>query len=74
MRKRHKIGDPPSWQHRLVLVFGWLFGITILLFAAWAVTLLVDWARVDDCLNKGGRYDYEIGECDFEENHSSPED
>jgi len=34
--------------------------------------LFIDWARVDDCLDQGGSYDYEGGECDFETNHVIP--
>ena len=34
---------------------------------------VIDWARADDCLDKGGSYDYERGECDFESNHVIPE-
>jgi hypothetical protein len=29
-------------------------------------------AEVDDCLDRGGRYDDELGQCDFEENHPKP--
>jgi hypothetical protein len=62
----------PSWQRKLVLVLGSLFSATLLLFVVWAVVLFIDWARVDDCLDKGGSYDYESGECDFKANHVIP--
>lgn len=72
MLSKYKKKDAPSWQRKLVLIVGALFGATFLLFAAWAVLLLIDWARVDDCLDKGGSYNYESGECDFEWNHVMP--
>ena len=48
---------------------GSLCAATFLLFVVWAVMLFIDWARVDDCLDQGGSYNYERGECDFEANH-----
>jgi len=74
MLSKHKIKEAPSWQRKLVLIVASLFGVTLLLFVAWAVLLFIDWARVDDCLDKGGSYDYERGECDFQSNHVVPED
>jgi len=73
LRKYEKKGAP-SWQRKLVLVLGSLFGATFLLFAVWAVTLYIDQARVDACLDKGGSYDFERNACDFESNHAGPED
>jgi hypothetical protein len=29
-------------------------------------------AEVDDCLDRGGSYDDELGQCDFEGNHPKP--
>ncbi len=72
MLSKYKKKGSPSWQRKLVLFLGSLFGATLLLFVVWAVTLSIDWARVDDCLDKGGSYDYERGECDFEANHVIP--
>jgi len=72
MLHRYKKQAAPTWQRKLVLVLGALCAATFLLFVVWAVTLFVDWARVDDCLDNGGSYDYERGECDFETNHSTP--
>jgi hypothetical protein len=72
MFKRHKIGEASVAERKLVLVFGSLLAITLLLFAAWAVTLFINTAAVDDCLDQGGSYDYEQGSCDFEVNHSKP--
>lgn len=51
---------------------GALLGATLLLFFAWTVVLLIDWGRVDACLDKGGSYDYERGECDFQSSHVAP--
>lgn len=48
-----------------MLLLGWLFGATLLLFVVWAIVLFIDRARVDDCLEQGGTYDYEIGECEL---------
>lgn len=72
MLKRHKIGEASDAERKLVLVFGSLLAITLLLFAVWAVTLFVNTAAVDDCLDQGGSYDYEHGRCDFEVNHPKP--
>ena len=74
MLNRHKLKEAPSWQRKLVLLLGSLVGATILLLVVWAVVLFVDWARVDDCLDKGGSYDYQRGECDFETSHVVPKE
>lgn len=68
MLKTYKKQDAPAWQRRVLLFIGALFAATILLFAAWAVLLFIDWARIDDCLDRGGSYDYETDECDFDSN------
>jgi len=68
MLKKYKKTEAPSWHRKLVLVLGALCAATFLLFVVWAVLLLIDWARVDDCLDRGGSYDYERAECDFEVN------
>ena len=72
MFKRHKIGEASAAERKLVLVFGSLLGITVLLFAVWAVMLFINTAAIDDCLDSGGSYDYEQGRCDYEFNHPSP--
>ena len=72
MFKRYAKQDAPAWQRRLVLLLWSLFAATLLLFAAWAVVLFIDWARVDTCLDQGGSYDYERSECDFENDHLRP--
>jgi hypothetical protein len=74
MLSKYKKTEAPSWQQKLILVLWALFGATLLLFVVWAVILFIDWARVDDCLDKGGSYDYERAECDFQSNHTVPED
>jgi hypothetical protein len=73
MLSKYKKEDAPPWERKLVLVLGSLSGATILLFMVWAIMLFIDWARVDDCLDKGGSYDYKGGKCDFESNHVIPE-
>jgi hypothetical protein len=67
MLRKYKKKDAPSWQRKLVVIVAALFGATLLLFVAWAVILVIDWARVDDCLDSGGRYNYETGECEFQQ-------
>ena len=69
MLKRYDKQEASSWDRKLTIVLGSLFGITLLLFAVWAVTLFINWAEVDDCLDQGGSYDYEAGDCDFDTNH-----
>lgn len=72
MLKRHKIGEAPAWQRKLIIVVGALFAATLLLFVFWAVTLFINWAEIDDCLDSGGSYDYERGRCDFSVSHPNP--
>lgn len=72
MLKRHKLKGVPVWDRRLIIVLGSLFAITLLLFAVWILTLLMNSAEVDDCLDRGGRYDYEIGQCESDEDHPRP--
>lgn len=69
MLKRYHKQGVSAWDRKLMIVLGSLFGITLLLFAVWAVILLINWAEVDDCLDRGGSYDYEEGRCDFDTNH-----
>ncbi len=74
MLNKYQKKEAASWQKKLVLILGSIFGATLLLFVVWAVVLVIDGARVDDCLDQGGSYDYERGECDFQSNHAAPED
>ena len=69
MLKKYEKQGPSPWDSKLVIVFGALFGITVLLFAVWAITLFDEMSAIDSCLDRGGSYDYERHECDFEENH-----
>jgi hypothetical protein len=41
IRRNYEKQPPPAWQKRLLLLVGFLFGATVLLFAAWAVVLLI---------------------------------
>ena len=66
MRRPHRIGEPPAWQRKLILIVAAMFGATLLLLAAWAVILFSDGKGVDDCLDRGGHYDHERQVCDFE--------
>ncbi|MGI9237491.1 MAG: hypothetical protein ACR2QZ_08840 [Woeseiaceae bacterium] len=50
----------------MTVVLGLLFGVTLLLFAVWAVTLFINRAAVDDCLESGGQYDHEQGRCELD--------
>lgn len=68
-RKKPRIGDAPAWQRKVVLIVSVLCAATFLLFAVWAVVLLIERARIDDCLDDGGSYDHERGRCDFVQNH-----
>lgn len=72
MLKRHKIKETSVWDRRLIIVLGSLFAITLLLVAVWVLTLLMNSAEVDDCLDRGGSYDYELGECDLDRIHPRP--
>ena len=72
MLNKYRKSEAPPWQKKLVFFLWSLFGATFLLFAAWAVVLFIDSATVDDCLDKGGSYDYERGECDFDTSHPAP--
>ncbi|HSG59176.1 MAG TPA: hypothetical protein VLA06_06570 [Woeseiaceae bacterium] len=72
MRKRYEKQDVPAWQRKLIVLIGAFFGATLLLFVAWAVVLLIDWLRVDECLDRGGRYDYESGTCEYGAPERSP--
>ncbi len=69
MIKKYEKQDAPAWQRRLVVFIAGLFAATLLLVAAWAVVLFIDQARIDSCLDEGGSWDYERGECDFEPSH-----
>lgn len=72
MRRPHRIGEAPAWQRRLLLLITAFFGATLLLLAAWAVILFNDWMRVDECLDRGGSYDYEQEVCDFGQPQEAP--
>ena len=65
MRKRYAKQDAPAWQRKLIVLVAAFFGATLLLFVAWSVVLFIDWLRVDECLDQGGRWDGESGVCDY---------
>ena len=66
MFKKYEKTDAPAWQRRLVLILTALFCATLLLYAAWTVMLFIERARIQDCQDKGGHYDYEAGVCDLD--------
>lgn len=41
MKRTYEKQPPPAWQKKLLLVVGFLFGATVLLFAAWAIILFL---------------------------------
>lgn len=41
MKRTYEKQPPPAWQKNLLLLVGALFGATVLLFAAWAIILLL---------------------------------
>ena len=65
--KTYKKQDAPAWERKIVLLLGFLLGATVLLFAVWAIVMFSDWGRVDDCLDAGGRFDYDKSECVFDD-------
>ena len=64
MIKSYEKQPPAMWQRRLTLLLGFLLAATLLLFTFWAVTLFIDRAEVDECLDRGGSYDYEQRRCE----------
>ena len=71
MLKRYNKQGASVWERKLTIVLGFLFAVTLLLFAVWVRTLFINWAEVDDCLDRAGGYDYELGRCDFNVNYSN---
>jgi hypothetical protein len=41
-RRSYEKKSPPAWQKRLMVLLAFLFGATVLLFATWAVILLIE--------------------------------
>lgn len=41
MKRPYEKQRPPAWQQKLLLLVGFLFGATVLLFAVWAIVLLI---------------------------------
>jgi hypothetical protein len=66
MLRKYKKTHAPSWQRKLVILVSALLGATFLLFAVWSIMLFADRSRGDACLDRGGTYDYERGQCDRE--------
>jgi hypothetical protein len=72
MLKRHSKQGASVWDRKLTAVLGFLFGITLLLFCVWVVTLFLNSSELDDCLDRGGSYDQELGQCDSDEDRPTP--
>ena len=72
MIRKYQKQDAPAWQRRLVVFVSGLFAATLLLLAVWAIVLFIDQSRIDACLDQGGSWDYERGECDFQTNRPGP--
>lgn len=72
MIRKYEKQDAPAWQRRLLFFIAGLFGATLLLLAAWAVVLFIDQSEIDRCLDAGGSWDYERGQCDFDTNRPRP--
>ena len=48
----------------------WLiFGALLLGFLIWSVPKVLNWLAIDDCLDRGGSWHYDVGECSFTENY-----
>ena len=63
MLKHYKIGEPPEWQRKIVLLMMALLGATMLLFTAWAVIMFTVESGPEACEAAGGTYDYNWDEC-----------
>lgn len=63
MFRRYTKNAAPAWQRRLILFLWGLFSATLLLFAAWAIVLLIDQARMDECNDRGLTVDEHSREC-----------
>lgn len=51
---------------------GWiwlLFGGLLLGVLIWSVPKALTWLAIDDCLDRGGSWHDDIGECSFTENY-----
>ena len=42
MRKRYAKQQAPAWQRKLIILVGAFFAATLLLFAAWAIVLMIE--------------------------------
>lgn len=62
-------------EAKLNLWFVLLIFVIVPLFATIVGAVIfnrVDAIRVDRCLDQGGSYNYDAGECDFEKSHPGP--
>ncbi len=64
MRRAHRIGEPPAWQRRLVQLLMGLISATLLLFVVWGYFLWLEMDAAEDCVERGGTWNYETDECE----------
>ncbi len=64
MIKHRRIGDPPAWQRRIVLLLMSLLSATLLLFVVWGYFLWLERDAAADCTERGGAWNYETDECE----------
>jgi len=64
MFRTYRKTEPPAWHRRLVVFLMALLSATLLLFVVWGYFLWLEMDAVDDCLDRGGRWNYETKECE----------
>ncbi len=62
--KTYRKSEPPAWQKRIVVLLMGMLSATLLLFVVWGYFLWLEMDEVDDCLDRGGRWNYEDKECE----------
>ena len=62
--KTYRKSEPPAWQKRIVVLLMGMLSATLLLFVVWGYFLWLEMDEVDDCLDRGGSWNYEDKECE----------
>ena len=62
--RTHRKTEPPAWHRNIVLFLTALFFATLLLFVVWGYMLWLEMDEAEDCLDRGGRWNYETRECE----------
>lgn len=57
-------------KHSIWLIFGGL----VLGFLIWSVPKVLTWLAIDACLDRGGSWHDDVGECSFTENYRGSAD